>query len=172
MLKGSIKNELWHFPGSARNGPLVLGMWRNYIITVLSNNFLQNAKLFGGVSQQTTAHKSIRVHTILFHWGWRGLPLHLHPDLVILHHQFHIKMYKTFCHTHPIYLHNFTLSILSHHAQNLTQQDPNSTCLMMCLKKIISLGSHNVRGVIPITPALKLEKTDLELKQFLLASNP
>jgi len=42
----------------------------------------------------------------------------------------------------------------------------------MCLKKIISLGSHNVRGVIPITPALKLEKTDLELKQFLLASNP
>jgi len=51
MLKGSIKKGLWHFPGSAQNGPLLLGMWMNYNITVLSNNFLQQAKLFGGVSQ-------------------------------------------------------------------------------------------------------------------------
>jgi len=34
MPKGSIKNELWHFPGRAKNGPLVLGMWRNSNVTV------------------------------------------------------------------------------------------------------------------------------------------
>jgi len=51
MLKGCIKNESWYYPGSAKNGPLVLGMWRNYNVTVLSNNLLQKAKFFGGVFQ-------------------------------------------------------------------------------------------------------------------------
>jgi len=43
---------------------------------------------------------------------------------------------------------------------------------MMCLKNIISLGIHNGRGVMPITPPLKFEKNDLETEEIHTSFKP